>query len=67
MTTENERQPTLQSVVIARSDRGFEVRWQRDGRPTRRELTDLGGTFHLAYQAASLSDSPVIDLTGGQQ
>jgi hypothetical protein len=67
MTIAESGQPGLETVTVTRSHRGFEVCWQREGRPTSRQLSDLGSAFHLAYQVAGLRDLPVIDLTGGSR
>jgi len=64
MIVQAQTQPRLQSATIARCERGFEVRWQRDGRPTRRQFTEYGSATAFAYQLSSLRDLPVIDLTG---
>ena len=64
MTAQSDIRPRLSSVVIARSERGFAVSWQRDGRPTRREFSDLGSATGHAYSLAALRDLPVLDLTG---
>ncbi len=67
MTTQAQTLPRLQSATIARCERGFEVRWQRDGRPTRRQFHEYASATAFAYQLASLRDLPVIDLTGGPE
>lgn len=59
----NAQAPRLRSITVTRAARGFAVTWQRDGRPTRREFTDLGSAIGQAYTLASLLDAPVLDLT----
>lgn len=61
--TQAQEAPCLNSITVSRSERGFEVRWQRDGRPTRRQFTDLRSAIGQAYTLASLLDQPVLDLT----
>ncbi|MEE4206937.1 MAG: hypothetical protein V2I39_11645 [Erythrobacter sp.] len=64
MNAQASPRPRLQSVTIARADRGFAVSWQRDGRPTRREFGNLGAAVGHAYTVAALHDLAVVDLTG---
>ncbi|MEL6530306.1 MAG: hypothetical protein AAFQ27_10105 [Pseudomonadota bacterium] len=59
--------PCLQSITVSRCERGFEVRWQRDGRPTRRQFGDLGSAIGQAYTLASLLEQPVLDLTAASE
>ncbi|MEO1648053.1 MAG: hypothetical protein AAFR32_04460, partial [Pseudomonadota bacterium] len=56
----------LPAISVSRCERGFEVRWQRDGRPTLRQFSDLGSAIGQAYTLAALLDQPVLDLTAEQ-
>ena len=63
MNAQTTTAPGLHSITVSRTERGFVVRWQREGRPTRREFTDLGSAIGQAYTLASMLDMPVLDRT----
>lgn len=53
----------LSSITVTRSEQGFDVKWQREGRPTRRQFSDLGTAIGQAFALSAWMDAPVIDMT----